>query len=153
MYIGGKAIDVTIYHRNSSRIDTSEPLQLSLVLVHAIFLFHFSPPTFLFYFYPSFSRARVFALLLLERPTDHRCDPFEFSSLKLLYTFSCSKVLDSPPILAAFSDAFAHNVTALLHRSYLQCCYFEILTTGQGPTRGSSILDALKLVKLKSFSA
>lgn len=82
-----------MYYRNS-RIDISEPLQRSLVLVHAIFLFHFSSLIFLLDFYPSFSRAR-FRLLLLERPANHRCDPFEFSSLKLLYTFSCSKVLDS----------------------------------------------------------
>lgn len=117
-----------MYHRNSSRIDVSESLRLSLMLVHAIFLFHFSPLTFLLDFYPSFSRAR-FRLLLLERPTNHRCDPFEFSCLKLLYTFSCSKVLDSPPISAASSDTSVRNVTTLLHRSYLQCCYFEILTT------------------------
>lgn len=105
----------TMYYRNSGRIDISELPQLSLVLVHAIFLFHFSSLIFLLDFYPSFSRAR-FRLLLLERPANHRCDPFEFSSLKLLYTFSCSKVLDSlPPISAASSDAFARNVTTLLY--------------------------------------
>lgn len=82
-----------MYYRNSSRIDISGSFQLSLVLVHAIFLFHFSSLIFLLDFYPSFSRER-FRLLLLERPANHRCDPFEFSSLKLLYTFSCSKVLD-----------------------------------------------------------
>lgn len=123
-----------MYHRNSSRIDISEPFRLSLVLVHTIFLFHFSPLIFLLDFYPSFSRAR-FRLLLLERPVNHRCDPFEFSSLKLLYTFSCSKVLDSPPISAASSDTSVRNVTMFLHRSYLGCCYFEILTMDRGPTR------------------
>lgn len=119
-----------------------EPLRLSLMLVHAIFLFHFSPLIFLLDFYPSFSRAR-FRLLLLERPANHRCDPFEFSSLKLLYTFSCSKVLDSPPISAASSDTSIRNVTMFLHRSYLQCCYFGILTTDQAYSRLIS-LDSFK---------
>lgn len=104
------------------------------LLVHAIFLFHFSPLIFLLDFYLSFSRAR-FRLLLLERPANHRCDPFEFSSLKLLYTFSCAKVLDSSSISAASSDTSVRNVTMFLHRSYLRCCYFEILTMNRGPIR------------------
>lgn len=122
-----------MYHRNSLVESTFRSLsELLLVLVHAIFLFHFSPLTFFTRFPRRVSLAR-FRLLLLERPANHRCDPFEFSSLKLLYTFSCSKVLDSPPISAASS---VRNVTMLLHRSYLRCCYFEILTTDQeGPTR------------------
>jgi len=124
-----------MYRRNSLVESTfRKPSELSLMLVHAIFLFHFSPLTFLLDFYPSFSRAR-FRLLLLERPADHRCDSFEFSSLKLLYTFSYSKVLDSPPISAASSNTSIRNVTMLLHRSYLRCCYFGILTTNRGPLR------------------
>lgn len=93
-----------MYHRNltSRRIDTLKLLRLSLVHLSMLF-FCFTFLRWPFYsvsiWVPlSRSGARAlarFRLLLLERPTNHRCDPFEFSSLKLLYTFSCSKVLDS----------------------------------------------------------
>jgi len=47
-----------MYRRNSLVESTfRNPSELSLMLVHAIFLFHFSPLTFLLDFYPSFSRA------------------------------------------------------------------------------------------------
>lgn len=81
----------------SPKIDTLELFRLSPVHLSTLF-FYFTflrRPFYSISIRVSLAYARVFACVLLERPANHRCDPFEFSSLKLLYTFSCSKVLDS----------------------------------------------------------
>lgn len=85
--------------------------QVSLIAGHSVFLFHSVLLSFQLIL-PEVSRA-PFRSLLLKRPVNPRYDPFEFSSSKLLYTFSYRKVLNCAD-LGSFWRAVARSVTALL---------------------------------------